>query len=438
MDASPETFFVANDKTLVPLIETASRRLIVVAPAVTTAVAEAISLKWRELGPDRVSVVLDVSEEPYQIGYGDPEGLRLLEETAKSVGGAIRQQKGVRIGLLVADDATLVYSPTPLSVEKAPGQDNDSIEDAPPRPDEGDSSDDSQHEAEERKEEEAPNAILLGPPPAGLEKQVQGDGATLGARPADIFTLRNVKRLLEQNPPRKFEITRTERVFNAKLEFVEFELVGAALSRRKAPIPQHLLSLPGGDNAKNILEAHFRLVEKDGPLNHKKLSDEKRALAEEFLFSIPRFGNVILRRSKKAFSEGVQALQQKVEEFRKDAKEKLGEEIARNRALIVNALIPNLVESPPKEWHKYGIWKGADEGQIRKRLENELSDAYGNPSEILDKVKLNVIFKGVTYQTLQDPEFAEHAKELLQMESIYEEYEAAPIRQDLQDQDDDS
>lgn len=411
MVPTQEGFVTVDDARLAGLIRSASRRLIVVAPAVTTGVAEAIAKKWKELGRDAVSVVLDVGLDPYHIGYGDPDGLRILQETAREVGSALRQQPGVRIGLVVSDDVTLVYSPTPRSIEAAPGEDEKPVT------------------------QETPNAILLGAPPADLERQLAGEDGSIGEHPADEFTLRKVNKDLEKNPPRKFEITRTERVFNAKLEFVEFTLTGAALSRRKAPIPQHLLKLPGGADAQKVLEAHFRLIEKGGPIDDKKIADERRALEKKYLFNIPKFGNVILRETKGAFLKGVKDLEEKIEKFKCEAKETLAAEIQKNRTLITDALLPNLEQSPPAEWEKFGVRKGSPTARIREFLEKELSDAYGDPEAILDKVKLDVIFKGVTYQTLQDKDFVKQATERLRMTSLYEEHESAPMRQDRPDGD---
>ena len=52
-----------------------------------------------------------------------------------------------------------------------------------------------------------------------------------------------IKKDLEGNPPLKFDISRKERVFNAKLEFVEFELEGCLISRRTVTIPPELIGM---------------------------------------------------------------------------------------------------------------------------------------------------------------------------------------------------
>lgn len=57
------TFAVASDETLVGLVSGARRRLVVIAPALTKSVADALSRRFDDLGELDVTVVL----------YSDPE-----------------------------------------------------------------------------------------------------------------------------------------------------------------------------------------------------------------------------------------------------------------------------------------------------------------------------------------------------------------------------
>ncbi|HEY1613797.1 MAG TPA: hypothetical protein VGF97_08920, partial [Rhizomicrobium sp.] len=57
------TFIVASDDTIVEMIESARDRLIVVAPALTQAVASALSRRMIELGELDITIVLDSDPE---------------------------------------------------------------------------------------------------------------------------------------------------------------------------------------------------------------------------------------------------------------------------------------------------------------------------------------------------------------------------------------
>ena len=59
---------------------------------------------------------------------------------------------------------------------------------------------------------------------------------------------------LKANPPRKFDVARTERVFNALFEFVEFELHNTFLDRKKVQIPAEFLGLARDEHTKRLLD----------------------------------------------------------------------------------------------------------------------------------------------------------------------------------------
>ena len=70
MQEREPTITMANDEKLTSLISQATRRLIIMAPAVNLSVAGAIQERWHVLTPDAVSVILDVDAEVYRLGYG--------------------------------------------------------------------------------------------------------------------------------------------------------------------------------------------------------------------------------------------------------------------------------------------------------------------------------------------------------------------------------
>jgi hypothetical protein len=102
-------------------VSCARRRLVVIAPGLSKSVAKAMVKKWHELGRDAVHVVLDPDPEVCRLGLGDLAALQMLQETAKRVGGRIHQQQGLRVGVIVSDETTTVYFPTPRLIE-ADGQ----------------------------------------------------------------------------------------------------------------------------------------------------------------------------------------------------------------------------------------------------------------------------------------------------------------------------
>src|SRR5262245_56728588 len=112
----------ATESNLVDLLQRARRRLVLIAPGISATLATALATAWDRPGPGAVQVVLDVDAEVCRMGYGTMEGLKLLQEKARALGETVGHQPGIRIGILVSDDATLVYSPTPLLIEEGSKQ----------------------------------------------------------------------------------------------------------------------------------------------------------------------------------------------------------------------------------------------------------------------------------------------------------------------------
>jgi len=116
----PEAFTVATDEVLARFVREASERLVVVAPAVSSAVAKAISEKIQALPAHAITLVFDRDPEVYRLGYGTLEALVVVEQAAEARGLIIRRQPGVRIGVIIANDQTLIFTPTAALVEAGP------------------------------------------------------------------------------------------------------------------------------------------------------------------------------------------------------------------------------------------------------------------------------------------------------------------------------
>ena len=108
MLTSGRTFTVASDEALVKLISSARHRLVVVAPALTHSVANALSRRFNDLGQLDVTVILDPDPEVYRLGFGDYAALETIRAASAKNLFDLREQPGVRIGVIVSDETTLV------------------------------------------------------------------------------------------------------------------------------------------------------------------------------------------------------------------------------------------------------------------------------------------------------------------------------------------
>jgi hypothetical protein len=71
-DMSPPQVSVVSldDGQLIELINRTESSLLFVSPGVSTLVADALAKKWLEIGPDAVSILIDVDPEVCRLGYG--------------------------------------------------------------------------------------------------------------------------------------------------------------------------------------------------------------------------------------------------------------------------------------------------------------------------------------------------------------------------------
>jgi hypothetical protein len=394
-----------TDTELIAMVRCAGRRVIVIAPGLSVPVAQALIETWNELGPDAVSIVLDPDPEVCRLGFGDVEALKLLHEKAEQLGTCIHQQQGLRLGVIITDEATAVYSPTPLLVEAggAPGERQNGIRFETP--------------------------LIEGS--AGASPSDLGD-LNLHTNPISKTDLQKTQRDLETNPPVKFDLAQKVRVFNARFEFVEFELRGLSISRKTVRIPPDLLGLAKDPKAQKLLRSSFQLIEADSDLSGDRVNRLKQFIAKKYLIPLAGYGTVILRTNKSDFEVAVKALNKYVLRFQRTLKKKLQAAMDGNRDVLVEALLPGVVANPPDRWQRF-LSKVPDKKELERLLRTELTKSFGSVDHLCDEMNVKAVFKGVTYESLSDPEFRRLANAAIpSLDILHDEFEAAKAHGQLE------
>ncbi|MGE3310954.1 MAG: hypothetical protein AB7O66_13370 [Limisphaerales bacterium] len=391
---------------VVRAIQSASKRIVFLAPGIDEATAAALGTAWQHLGPEAVTVILDIDAEVVRLGYGTQKGLEDIQVAAAACNQAVCHQPGVRICVVVADETSLIFTPTPLLIEAGSIQPN------------------------------RPNGIALQATPKALgdELGVGGDGPAkrqIGLEVVRIEAIEAVKKDLTDNPPLKFDLSRKERVFNAKLEFVEFELEGCFISRHTVTIPPELVGMAKMDQkTRDKLRSSFRLLEESDILDAKKkisektLRDECQRIRRKFLRSVTGYGALMLRANKDTFEKEVGALREQVKAFQNALREKLTGIYDDNAKRLTKALLPSVLKSPPEEWTG-ALGTNPEKKEMERMLHRTLLQAFGDPESLLKEMRVNLNFKGVTYGTLIDAKFIKGASDQFPNLKLHEEYQAA-------------
>jgi hypothetical protein len=62
------------------------------------------------------------------------------------------------------------------------------------------------------------------------------------------------------------------------------------------------------------------------------------------------------------------------------------------------------VKNPPARWRKF-LGENPRDQEIERILRSELADAFGRSEELFKDISVKAVFKGVTYESLNDPDF---------------------------------
>jgi len=399
----------ADTKKLVRLIHYATQRIIYLAPGVSEELATALAQAWTRLGTQGVSVILDVDPEVCRLGYGTIEGLKVIRDAALQCGTMVCHQPGIRIGLLIADDTTLIYTPVPLLIEA--GSTN------PHRP----------------------NAIQLQDVPTQLARDV-GIGEepdrqrVVGLDPIKPSDIDKAAQDLAAAPPVKFDLARRVRVFTSRFQFVELEMTGCFISRKKAPIPSALIGLARQPEIESQFHAHFNMVTKTGLevetrkgrlVTERRLLDQRRDIEKSFLIPLTGYGSVVLRANKDRMLKAVRKLRAAVKVYAKGVRSQLQEQMDDSAKALVKGLFPAVKQNPPDSYTKlHGLF--APEDYLRQRLTEDIDKAFGKAEDLVSEMQVKLVFKDVAYESLVDGKFLEIARKAMPgVKFLHEEFDAA-------------
>lgn len=113
------------------------------------------------------------------------------------------------------------------------------------------------------------------------------------------------------------------------------------------------------------------------------------------------------------FEKDVQKLREEIKEFQESIEDGLNKEITKNRKTLVTALLPAVQKRHPDRWNKHIHSNDKKEmnKEIKNLLEQEIANAFETAKKVIDEMDVSLIFKGITYELLNDDKFRVAAKE---------------------------
>ncbi len=425
------TFLAVTDDVLSQRIKAATRRIVFIAPAISKRVATALENCLQETERLSVTVLLDPSEDAYRIGYGEREGLEHLEELrAKNNHLNLRSQPGLRIGILLADDDVLVWSPTPRAVEgqreteEPNGLDLNQGNVVRGRPaSSGFSGNDKAAEQKNSVADIIQNAV------GGDDSSLPSEQVEIGRKGLKSEEIAATLKTLKENPPAPFDLAQKTRVFSTKFQYVEHEIRGIGLTNSEIKISSLLLNPDVSGELQALFDTKIKpfaaygavdievpaLVEgeiaynaegKEITVQMTQAEIEKlwQRIIKKYLRNLPGFGWLIARAKKEKFKQEVEAFEriQKVwvEGFRKEAKNK--------EETIINGIINLIVERVKRSLSGDKL----DIESIKKMVR------AGIQEQRVTGPSIKIVFKEISWESSRDEEFTRALRKALSPEEL--------------------
>lgn len=412
-----ETFFQhINSEVLRDLIAQTNTSLCYAAPGIQEIPATEIVTLSKNIGPELISVFLDIDENVLRMGYGTLEAIKLLQDN----GIKIQHISGLRNGLIVSDDIGFSYTPTALFLEKEqtevpilnamrlmPDQIKEAMARLSP----------------------ASKAIALAQAQTEKEiKHIQELVTEIQPEKLNVKNLEEIQQNLIAAPPVKFDIARQVRVFQPHFQYVELSLTGAAIQRNKLNLPRSIQKIGMDKELEGRLKTTFDLLDKNGSASSKDLEKELKEIRDNFTPSLGKnHGRVILKKALSRFEERIAELRTKIEDHQKSLAGHLEEELEKSKEMIVNYYLPIVQKNIPD--HLYGTYgDNPTEENIKKWLTRELNKTFPTAESLVQKIQLDVNYKDVTFDTLNREDFLGSIQKAYpdeDWEKTYKEFRAA-------------
>lgn len=404
-----------RDAEIAQAIRAAHRRVLFVAPGLSEPVADALCALMDTAPPVTIAIVLDSDEECCRLGYGDAHALAAVAQSAHRRSVPLRQHPGIRLCLLVADDETLIWTPSPLMFEPPRGKDE-------------------------------PNGLRLTVAtleqiPEALGISVDGSAllAEVGTRSFASKQVDEIVESIKAVPPAPFDLSRLSRVFSSKFQFVETEVKGAEFMRREIRLDSLIVNSDAPEALRSILQTTIKPFSAEADreipvpvfingvqaftragepmLEAKKQAEIHRYwndLCAKYIVNLPGFGKLIRYADKTAFEREREAFETMLQHWVTGFRYTVRADHEQRVADIVKLLERRMELADPQSRRK------------RDDIDSLVRSGLDRLRVIEPAVK--VVYKNVAIESTRDKEFIEALKRALPKKDLdgwFEVFDAA-------------
>ena len=420
---SEPLFLSLNSIEVAKLIRAARRSVCFAAPGILREPAKAMAEVAARIGPELVTVCLDFDEKVMRMGFGEMEAVNTLRDANIEV----RTVRGMRTGLVIVDGEGYIFTPTALYLES-----EDRPTNAP------NAMRLSREQAKEALARLSPVAKIIAIAHADTEEErerIREQAVEVPSERVADQVVKEVERRLTETPPAQFDIARQVRVYSSYLQYIEFELKGAALQRRRLTIPTGVLNLGDSEDLRGRLRTTFEIIETNSRISwsSERLENNLKWIRDELTRKLPNgAGRIVLKSDKPQLDERLEEFKMQLEQHRELVWEELWETMDKALEQIVKYYLPRILESPPNDLRRQIIRAEPTVNEARDWLDRKLKPMFDKAFDRLksdvEKMQLIVRYKDVTYETLNREDFLQSVRKeypYINWDRAHEEYLAA-------------
>ncbi|MFZ1519449.1 MAG: hypothetical protein WAU11_11770 [Ignavibacteriaceae bacterium] len=383
-------FLTLNSDKICSLLDSANERVVVAAPGFTDKVSARLINCSGRIGKKNVYVIIDDDPEAVRLGYGSFDTFKTIFLNKVT----LKKQRGIRIGLLMVDDKSFVYNPTPQIIEEEPTKSN------------------------------IPNAIKLSTnegneilnslfPPDNLFEDEKD--AEIGSEKLTENEIKKIKADLEKRPPIKPELERKIRVIRSHFQFVELELKGASLQNHVFSLTGQDLGVTNKDLAKRI-RAQYKLFDADQLLQLSSITDLQERLnklKKHYLISVPKYGTIIYHYDDSDFAKKIKEFEESITARKNSVKEALERVLLESKKSISPWIKENLLRINHKDLteivYPYKI------ENLDEFIERYLDEKFTTPETLLSNITFFEKVTNVSAQLIESAEFRDAIEKSLKI-----------------------
>ena len=351
-----------------------------------------------------------------RMGFGELSAVRILQDARIDV----CSTPGLRAGIVIVDHDGYIFTPTALYLE------------AETRPDEAPNamrlSRDQVTEALSRLSPAA-KAIAVAFASSNEERErINEQAVEVGSEKVASKEIETVEKRLKEVPPVKFDVARQVRVYSSYLQYVEIQLSGAAIQRKRLAIPESILKLGSSRDLNGRLKTTFDLIQKDNKLSSKALENELNAIRKNFTRSLGKNqGRVILKAARPKFEERLKKFRDKLNLHQQEVQNELQNLLDESRNEIIKYYRPRVVEAPPDSLLG-GLLHSPEDRHASVWIDDELDTVFPDAECLIRRIQLNVRYKDVTFETLDSGDFLDQLRcafPRINWDKAHDEFQAA-------------